>query len=110
MRKEGRSIYEQHVMGMHAGSGCSWVCSMLMAGRLTTSRHQHTQTVTAKPHCVCGCRRRGEVFGELLSSFADDSWTQLDLAGCSRLYGAEILAAAPRMPKLTALDVTGEGV
>lgn len=43
----------------------------------------------------------------MLSSLADDSWQQLDLAGCSKLYGAELLAAAAKMPKLAALDVTG---
>lgn len=54
-------------------------------------------------------RRRGEVTGLMLSCLADDSWRQLDLAGCSKLYGAELLAAAARMPHLTALDVTGCG-
>jgi hypothetical protein len=52
-------------------------------------------------------RRRGELTAVMLSSLADDSWKQLDLAGCSKLYGAELLAAAAKMPKLAALDVTG---
>jgi hypothetical protein len=43
----------------------------------------------------------------MLSCLADDSWRQLDLAGCSKLYGTELLAAAAKMPQLTALDVTG---
>lgn len=43
----------------------------------------------------------------MLSCLADDSWRQLDLAGCSKLYGTELLAAAPRMPHLTALDISG---
>lgn len=58
--------------------------------------------------CACApCRRQGEVTGLLLSCLADDSWRQLDLAGCSKLYATELLAAAARMPHLTALDVSG---
>lgn len=45
--------------------------------------------------------------GPLLSSLADEGWRQLDLAGCSKLYGAQLLAVVARMPQLTALDVTG---
>jgi hypothetical protein len=55
-------------------------------------------------HCD---RRRGELTADLLSSLADDSWQLLDLAGCSKLFGAELLAAAAKMPKLAALDATG---
>jgi len=58
-------------------------------------------------HPAWSCRRRGEMTGLVLSSLADDSWLHLDLAGCSKLYGAELLAAAPRMPRLKALDLTG---
>jgi hypothetical protein len=47
------------------------------------------------------------VTGQLLSSLADDSWHQLDLAGCSKLFGAQLLAVVARMPQLTSLDVTG---
>jgi hypothetical protein len=43
----------------------------------------------------------------MLSCLADDTWRQLDLAGCSKLYGTELLAAAAKMPRLAALDVTG---
>jgi hypothetical protein len=43
----------------------------------------------------------------MLASLADESWSQLDVSGCSRICGAELLAAAPSMPHITALDVTG---
>lgn len=52
-------------------------------------------------------RRRGELTGAMLSCLADDSWQQLDVAGCSKLYGAELLAAAVKLPRLVALDITG---
>lgn len=52
-------------------------------------------------------RRRGELTAAVLSSLAADSWTHLDLSGCSRLFGAELLAAAHKMPRLTTLDISG---
>jgi hypothetical protein len=53
------------------------------------------------------CRRRGELTGAVLAALADGSWSQLDLAGCRRLYAAEVLAVAHAMPGIRVLDVTG---
>jgi hypothetical protein len=44
---------------------------------------------------------------QVLSVLADAEWTQLDLSGCSRLNGAQLLALAHLMPNIRTLDVTG---
>ncbi|WIA19662.1 hypothetical protein OEZ85_005593 [Tetradesmus obliquus] len=52
-------------------------------------------------------RRRGELTSQVLAVLADAEWGQLDLAGCSQLNGAQLLALAPLMPNIRTLDVTG---
>eukprot|EP00775_Hariotina_reticulata_P011201 gene11201-11351_t len=52
-------------------------------------------------------RRRGELSRAVLAALSDESWRQLDLAGCSRLFAADIIAVAARMPNLQVLDVSG---
>ncbi|WIA39945.1 hypothetical protein OEZ86_013377 [Tetradesmus obliquus] len=52
-------------------------------------------------------RRRGELTSQVLAVLADAEWSQLDLAGCSQLNGAQLLALAPLMPNIRTLDVTG---
>jgi hypothetical protein len=46
----------------------------------------------------------------VLSALSDESWRQLDLSGCSRLFAADMIAVAGRMPNLQVLDVSGESV
>lgn len=63
--------------------------------------------ICTSPHTP---RRRGELTPAVLHAFADSAWESLDVSGCTALCAADLLAAAPRMPHLRVLDVTGEAL
>lgn len=54
---------------------------------------------------VAMSRRRGELTDDVLRTLADPAWTQLDLAGCTTLKTATLLAVLRRVPALRALDL-----
>eukprot|EP00879_Flechtneria_rotunda_P013142 GHRR01013727.1.p1 GENE.GHRR01013727.1~~GHRR01013727.1.p1 ORF type:complete len:222 (+),score=79.32 GHRR01013727.1:390-1055(+) len=88
------------------------ICLGILGRHVTELVHQLGEQLRwlppdVKAALLAVARRRGELTGAMLRAVADESWTQLDLSGCSKLFGADLVEVASTMPNMQVVDFTG---